>query len=107
MQTVTAPLELRRVIYSYILSEQTHITIEGGKLHLLACVRTYSAKEKDIGFERQNSAGWQDDAVLAHRLRSSWGPHWKCEEEATALTSGNKGEGNWDVSVVMAVCKRL
>lgn len=103
----SAPLELRRAIYSYILSEQIHITIQCGELHLLACVTPYLANERDIGLERKSIADWPNDAVLARRLRSSWGPHWRCEEEAQKVKSGNKGEGTWDISVVLTLCKRM
>jgi hypothetical protein len=39
-------------------------------------------------------------ATWARRLRSSWGPHWKCEEDAKNLGCGPS------LALAMA-CKRL
>ncbi|KAM0269413.1 hypothetical protein ACHAQH_009761 [Verticillium albo-atrum] len=52
-----------------------------------------------VQIDRRSTGNKDADVILAKRLRSSWGPHWKCE---TATFDSNSG-----VRKLLLVCKEM
>jgi hypothetical protein len=92
------PLELRHEVYSYILPAQIHIRLEDNRLTLSMCMQPDKDKYSTAsvqkfggvphdGYERKpyDPSVFQHASrlVWARRLRSTWGPHWTCEERLT------------------------
>jgi hypothetical protein len=85
------PLEIRRSIYLYLIPTQLHISLpqSANSIHITPCV------EPDLnanlgGAERCYRS---DDSIFSSRIRSSWGPHWRCEEIALGMDDESHGVG--------------
>ncbi|KAH7092073.1 hypothetical protein FB567DRAFT_516412 [Paraphoma chrysanthemicola] len=86
------PYDVRRKIYDYIMPSSVHIWTTGGVTRLFSCVPPPAIDPKEPGRECQEGLPLEADKwdeshteTWAVRLRSSWGPHWKCEEKAKEL----------------------
>ncbi|KAF1841197.1 uncharacterized protein K460DRAFT_410587 [Cucurbitaria berberidis CBS 394.84] len=111
-----APAELRHEIYSYLVPDHIHACVQGDKLHLSTCVVGRIKEEDDSkgamlpssnmldGYERQPKVPLHGDhdPVWAPRLRSTWGPHWICEEN----TLDQHSEGKLDLALLL-VCRDM
>jgi hypothetical protein len=110
------PLELRQAIYDFLLPESIHIHIHNQTLYLSPCFVLSCdtvLDDKDIpadavpnGRERgraPDGTSINDEKLWAQRLRSTWGPHWSCEEQA--LKSINEGHGG--LTNLLLVCKQM
>ncbi|KAF2808828.1 uncharacterized protein BDZ99DRAFT_40471 [Mytilinidion resinicola] len=93
-----APYDIRRAIYVHLIPDRVHVVLREGKIHISACVQQTPGFDYD-GLERQVPGDDRDEPVYARRLRSWWGPHWKCEEVAASV------EHNYEA--VFHVCKRM
>ncbi|KAI0529940.1 hypothetical protein GGR58DRAFT_495118 [Xylaria digitata] len=77
---LSAPLEIRQAIYTMIIPRQVHVFLSRGRLRLSICLEpnlgddSHDGRERPPGIDRKYTSKW------ASRLRSSWGPHWECEE---------------------------
>jgi hypothetical protein len=94
------PAELRHEIYSYILPDGIHARLRSDGKYFSPCLeRSYPRPSSHVdGQERRFE---KDDVSLwAHRLDSTWGPHWMCEEHL--LTIPNK----FDLTLAL-VCKSM
>ena len=100
-----APYDIRRAIYVHLITNQIHVFLRQGKIHLSVCVEPSPAGDH-YGFERRTSGDWSSDTIWARRLRSSWGPHWKCEEVASRINDNYEAAYGINV-VVLLVCKRM
>jgi hypothetical protein len=86
------PYDVRRKIYDHIVPSSIHIWIGEGVTHLFSCVSPPPVDPKDPGKECKEGLpleeGTWDEShteTWGARLQSSWGPHWKCEENANEL----------------------
>ncbi|KAF1847998.1 uncharacterized protein K460DRAFT_414631 [Cucurbitaria berberidis CBS 394.84] len=82
-----APYDIRCAIYSYLIPDQVHVHLREGKISVSECVPNPAVHATDPGLERKEGlplkdAEWtrEDTDTWSTRLRSTWGPHWKCEE---------------------------
>jgi hypothetical protein len=102
----TSPLEIRQQIYSYLLPCGAHVYFRQNKLCISRCFDR--GQERRFGDERRVSGVTQtvcSDRVWHRRLRSTWGPHWECEELACGL-EGSRDIANEASLAFMQVCKR-
>ncbi|KAF1995305.1 hypothetical protein P154DRAFT_445728 [Amniculicola lignicola CBS 123094] len=82
------PVEIRLNIYDYLIPDhsQFHVHLEQDGATLSKCVNpnpiftNSSGDHLYTGRERRDRTS-HTDHVWARRLRSAWGPHWKCEEQ--------------------------
>lgn len=107
-----APIEIRYAIYVHFVPNRVHVFFRQGKIHLSMCVEPSPAGDHDgsdrktTGSDRQTLDDWFLDSIWARRLRSSWGPHWKCEE--VALRTDDNYEAACGINMaVLLVCKRM
>ncbi|RYP67238.1 hypothetical protein DL769_005815 [Monosporascus sp. CRB-8-3] len=105
------PIEIRQAIYAHIIPSAVHLFLQQDKVAVSACIEP--CPERDLsGMERRSTGDWRTDAIMARRLRSSWGPHWKCEEVALGL-GGSYADKMCDVarnvtmSAILAACKKM
>lgn len=109
------PRELRHEIFGYLIPDRIHVYHRGDKFCLSACVGPTSIGGEDSskpyvdlfanmpdGFERKSSPVTYPDPIWARRLQSTWGPHWKCEEN----TLDEHKEGKIDATL-LTVCKSV
>ena len=93
---LSLPLEVRQAIFAYVIPSAIHVFLQQGKLAVSACVKPEIASEL-AGWERRPWGDEYSETLFGHRLQSSWGPHWQCEEAAGSV--GGMG--------VFFVCKKL
>ncbi|KAJ8132581.1 hypothetical protein O1611_g1036 [Lasiodiplodia mahajangana] len=63
--------------------------------------------DKHDGYERGTTHNFTSDGRWAGRLRSSWGPHWECEEVAMGEYSRNlKRRFHYHAFSLLVVCKK-
>ncbi|KAH7067752.1 hypothetical protein FB567DRAFT_541629 [Paraphoma chrysanthemicola] len=100
------PLELRHAIYAYLVPYGIHINIRQGVFYLSICVQP-RPHASYYGAERERSKySHGPDPIYPRRLRSSWGPHWKCEE--IALRTNHTVEALRESSMdFMLACKMM
>ncbi|KAF2180468.1 hypothetical protein K469DRAFT_753425 [Zopfia rhizophila CBS 207.26] len=109
------PAEIRHGIYLYLLPDRIHVRLRGDKFCLSACLEpgrggdedgskpfTYVSANTLDGHERKFSRNGFSDPVWARRLRSTWGPHWKCEENVLDKYFESKFN-----ATLLLVCKRM
>lgn len=101
------PLEIRRAVYSHLINAAGfHIVPNAskeGRPRLLPCLGPDLYAHSD-GMDRRSGAGYNiRDPVWIRRLASTWGPHWRCEEEARA-DAGRRRE--IEHATLLRVCKQ-
>ncbi|OCK78679.1 hypothetical protein K432DRAFT_252881, partial [Lepidopterella palustris CBS 459.81] len=102
-----APYDIRRAIYAHLIPNRVHVFLRGGKVHLSVCVASRQ-EDHDDGFERKSTpSGDSSDSIWARRLRSSWGPHWKCEEVASSRVDDNCTVACGIIRDIFLVCKTM
>lgn len=97
-----APVEIRQAICALLVPGIVHVFRRQGTLCFSRCV-TPSPCRDDDGYERRTMRlghKWED-RTWANRLRSSWGPHWKCEE---ALSGRDSDAG---ITPLLLVCRQM
>lgn len=107
------PPEVRDAIYTYILPNAIHIFLREGKVAASTCMEPEIAKFR-TGRERmpreEELAGFRERSsqrVWARRLRSSWGPHWQCEEIVQRTAGHRKSDTGKMVLKMLLVCRRM
>lgn len=106
------PLETRQSIYAALMPESIHVFLREGKVAISTCTAPNTARYLD-GFERRKPGKREEEAIWARRLRSSWGPHWQCEEVAQRMAPGHSDRAEYDsgghdtVVAMLWVCKRM
>ncbi|KAI1119804.1 hypothetical protein F5Y10DRAFT_150740 [Nemania abortiva] len=103
---LSAPAEIRRAIYANVIPDQVHVFLSHGRLQLSVCLQPNLGDDSHDGYERGTTHDWSTDATWAGRLRSSWGPHWECEEVAKNPTD-LRGSRRHDVLGLLFSCKRM
>ncbi|OIW26328.1 hypothetical protein CONLIGDRAFT_646505 [Coniochaeta ligniaria NRRL 30616] len=107
------PPEVRDAIYTYILPNAIHVFLREGKVAISTCMdpeiagfltgrERIPSEEELVGFGERSS-----QTVWARRLRSSWGPHWQCEEIAQRTTGHRNSGGGESVMATLLVCRRM
>ncbi|RNJ56331.1 hypothetical protein D7B24_007386 [Verticillium nonalfalfae] len=119
------PVELWWDIFDYLNTPPLHLSYRGQHVVLSDCL-TPNPSCDDDGAERypeveatphnstMNESRWGDawydgmtcskgsrdtDAIMAKRLRSTWGPHWRCEAASS--------DGDLGVRKLLLVCKHI
>lgn len=92
---LTVPIEIRTAIYALVLggpeiwNRELHLSCHNNVFQLSPCLgmdenrmnsRTDSGEIPDDTYPH----GYGEVRVAARRLRSTWGPHWRCEEHMLA-----------------------
>ncbi|KAF2650552.1 hypothetical protein K491DRAFT_128108 [Lophiostoma macrostomum CBS 122681] len=106
------PAELRVAIYAYSVPDQLHIFLrEDGFFRFLRCMQRGKDDDPDCESQRSNDKEiWKDpssDPVCGRRLRSSWGPHWRCEEYAMQMQEADEARHATTMVTLFHVCKRI
>ncbi|RYP70894.1 hypothetical protein DL771_005144 [Monosporascus sp. 5C6A] len=105
------PIEIRQAIYAHIIPDSVHLFLQQDKVAVSACIEP--CPERDLsGLDRRSTGDWRTDAIMARRLRSSWGPHWKCEEVALGIGDSYDDKmcdvaRDVTMTAVLAVCKKM
>jgi hypothetical protein len=105
------PTELRLEIYSYLLPSQFHIRFLQGKLYVTTCLQPDPDDPDDFFTPAMphRYARWNEmDPVWARRCASTWGPHWKCDEEALGMRSEDLSDGHEahvDMAGLLRACR--
>ncbi|KAI1359525.1 hypothetical protein F5Y08DRAFT_319490 [Xylaria arbuscula] len=101
---LSAPLEIRHAIYALILPRAVHVFLSRGRLRLSMCLDPNLGDDNHDGRERKPGTDTDTDhehrSKWARRLRSSWGPHWECEESVY-------GDCYLDVDSLILLCKQV
>jgi hypothetical protein len=89
---MSMPVEIRRAIYASVIDDyHIHAFLSEGRIQLSTCLQPNLGDHKHDGHDRKSeNISWPK---WARRLRSSWGPHWECEELALS-ENGNLHEQN-------------
>ncbi|RYP90037.1 hypothetical protein DL770_003817 [Monosporascus sp. CRB-9-2] len=98
------PVELRQAIYDHIIPYAVHLFQQDKNVTISACIEPYPDRHLS-GRERYFAGDWRTDATMARRLRSSWGPHWNCEEVARRTGVGHDDETT--LTAILATCKKM
>ena len=106
---LSAPLEVRREIYSYFsIDNQIHIFQREGKLRISTCLKPSLGDHVHDGRDRRNNRDKEGlsyrNPEWARRLASPWGPHWECEDNASRVNSGKELYHVYDLR---SVCKKM
>ncbi|KAI0522229.1 hypothetical protein F5B22DRAFT_466099 [Xylaria bambusicola] len=86
---LSAPVEIRRAIYAMIIPREIHAFLSRGRLRLSVCLEPNLGDDSHDGRERRSGTDHEGISKWARRLRSSWGPHWECEETSHARYQSN------------------
>ncbi|KAK7927344.1 hypothetical protein PG985_004342 [Apiospora marii] len=109
------PLEIRDAILkeSWMgAGVSQHLVVRNGHLQHATCVCDHAASDglTELCFQR-GPIRFEDGEVWG-RMRSTWGNHWKCEEEFGRSTAGTNGSQDGKVCrspflAIMLTCKQL
>ncbi|KAF2265278.1 hypothetical protein CC78DRAFT_205757 [Lojkania enalia] len=110
-QFFALPAELRRAIYTYFIPDQIHLSIREKKFRVSTCVQHDKDGGPDCTDRRSNKIDLitnpMSDPICGRRLRSSWGPHWRCEESAMQMREDHEIGYNITMMALFLVCKRM
>ncbi|KAF1941834.1 hypothetical protein EJ02DRAFT_466276 [Clathrospora elynae] len=101
---LSTPAEIQHEIFSYLLPSQIHICLRGDKFCVLACLLPDGDEDTKIGLDGYDRQPSDDDgfpstnATWARCLRSSWGPHWMCDE----IALDGQSEKEFDMSIFLS-----
>jgi hypothetical protein len=101
-----SPLEIRQQIYGYLLPRGAHLYLRQNTLCISKCFDR--SRDGNFGYERRVSRFPPElcsDEVWKRRLRSTWGPHWECEELAGGL-EGSRDIASEENLAFLRVCRR-
>ncbi|KAB5584815.1 hypothetical protein GE09DRAFT_4862 [Coniochaeta sp. 2T2.1] len=111
------PLEIREAIYAYVFPNDiaVHVSLKQGSVAITRCLAPVSRGFLD-GSERFPEDVLGDiprKAIWMRRVQSSWGPHWKCEENAQRPAGNRKdptGQATEDseaITAILVVCRKI
>ena len=104
---LSAPAEIRRAIYANIIPSQIHAFLSQGRIQLSGCLQPNLGDDFHDGREREIRGEESSQAKWARRLRSSWGPHWECEQVALAENTDLHEHGRNYIYNLLFVCKKM
>jgi hypothetical protein len=105
-----APIEIRDAIYAHLIPDRIHISLNKTDIRLSRYVQRDEDGDadchsrEDINFVR---ACRGKGPLYIRRLRSEWGPHWRCEETAIQMEEGCKMNNDSTTMALFLVCKRM
>jgi hypothetical protein len=77
---LNTPTEIRDAIYAYLIPNQIHLFRGEAGIRSSLCIHRDSDGDPDCA--SRAAVQGLEGALYSHRLRSSWGEHWRCEEHA-------------------------
>ncbi|KAH7079469.1 hypothetical protein FB567DRAFT_532638 [Paraphoma chrysanthemicola] len=99
------PHDIQRLIYEALVPSAVHIQVREGRTIVSKCASPQAMDEEDDGESRREGLpfgggkwNFEDTHIHAQRLRSCWGPHWRCEELARKTRGGG-------LTGLLSVCK--
>lgn len=106
------PTELRLAIYAYFIPDQIHVLLhESQSFGFSKCIQYGGDEDPDCISQRSNDMELGQtsalDPIFGRRLRSSWGPHWRCEELAMHMRESYELNYNITTIELLGVCKRM
>ncbi|KAH8722874.1 hypothetical protein GQ44DRAFT_774655 [Phaeosphaeriaceae sp. PMI808] len=107
-----APREIRDAIYAQLIPKRAHLVFRGHLLHLTPCVQRDNDGDPGCASRHPNDAAFStdnSDPTYLRRLRSEWGPHWRCEEDRFLRNTNDEADADADdmsMSPLLA-CKRM
>ena len=105
---LSVPAEIRRAIYAEIFHGQTHAFLSQGRIHLSVCFQPNLGDDCHDGRERGTTAEKRrDDPRWVRCLRSSWGPHWECEQAAYPEKTDLHEHRRHHAYDLFSVCKKM
>ncbi len=104
---VSAPAEIRRAIYANTIPSQIHAFLSQGRIQLSVCLQPNLGDDHHDGHERETRGEELSQAKWARRLRSSWGPHWECEQVAFAENTDVHEHCRNHIHNLLVVCKKM
>lgn len=104
---LSAPAEIRRAIYANIIPSQIHAFLSQGRIQLSVCLQPNLGDDCHDGREREIRGEESSQAKWARRLRSSWGPHWECEQVALAENIDLHEHCRNHIYNLLFVCKKM
>lgn len=111
-QLLSVPNEVLQAIYAHLVPDGVHVFLRQGKIVLSKCVMPVVTDDL-TGFERSTTGNKSADTIWARRLKSSWGPHWQCEEVAQGRIEHYRHQdicddsGSETTMALLFVCKKL
>jgi hypothetical protein len=102
-----SPTEIRHAIYAHIIPDGVHLLLCDNTFRLLPCVQRANDGDPDCDSRKSHDDVPDSntlDTLYPRRLQSSWGEHWRCEENML------KKRGKDDINIATAllcVCKLM
>jgi hypothetical protein len=112
---IQLPYDVRRVILDLLVPPAVHLHRHKGNIVASMCVSSNAIYNQDLGSERKEDLlpdedGWipyENNCIWARRLRSTWGPHWRCEERALRLNTRRTASRLLLFCPLLGVCRKL
>jgi hypothetical protein len=113
---IQLPYDVRSAILDLLVPPAVHLHRHKGNIVASMCVSSDAIYRHDLGSERkegleaEDSNGYVDyenTCIWARRLRSTWGPHWRCEERALRLESSRTASRVHTFCPLLGVCRKL
>ncbi|KAI0117917.1 hypothetical protein GGR51DRAFT_555199 [Nemania sp. FL0031] len=105
---LSAPAEIRRMIYANIIPRQIHAFHAHEGPYLSICLQPNLGDDEHDGHERGTTHICSTDGRWAGRLRSTWGAHWECEELAWGeYAKGPRRRFHYHVFSLLYSCKKM
>jgi hypothetical protein len=108
------PAEIRHNVYQALFPNQLHVYTQGDRILISACLET----DQNVVRDSQPFNAFLENSLLRHeiefhpdlvstatwsrRLGSTWGTHWKCEENASGINSNTQLDG-----ALLLVCWKM
>jgi hypothetical protein len=113
---IQLPYDVRSAILDLLVPPAVHLYRHKGNIVASICVSSDTIYRQDLGSERKegleaaDSNGYVDyenTCIWARRLRSTWGPHWRCEERALRLNTSRTASRLYTFCPLLGVCRKL
>jgi hypothetical protein len=109
------PYDVRREIFTHLVPRTVHVHTERGQMRFADCVPTPTPHATSPGLERTEglplTAATERKAehisIWTSRLLSSWGPHWKCEENVYGADHDMRKLTHSAVEILLRVCTTM
>lgn len=104
-RVLSTPLEIRRMIYTYLFPHGIHARLHQGTFHLSPCIEPCT-NNGPYGDNRHPAVSSPGNPVYKRRLQSSWGTHWRCEEVALGIEDAPEVSRKVDMAILLA-CRKV
>ncbi|KAH7067507.1 hypothetical protein BKA63DRAFT_607352 [Paraphoma chrysanthemicola] len=104
-----APTEIRHAIYRHLIPKRIHLALRDASFRLSPCVQRADDDDPDCTsrtrYDGRHDMGKQtSEPLYPYRLSSSWGEHWRCEEN---MHEARESDDTLDVRALIRVCKLM